>query len=610
MSGLHLSSATAASCMCCATKIRWRRWWLSTTRQASLVLKTWGASSAQRFTTSAASKATTQCAASCSTEESTFLGAGQQLQRSCRDLTLLPVFAPCCACVLVFTYFRPLLACDILSTAIAAFPQATKLHQLYGLALAQAGSTFKAMNVLEELRSHGDTSEETGGVLARCYKDLAATADSHDRRQGFYLKAYEVYKAAYEGCNKTSFYTGINTATMAMLLGRTTEANALAAEVRVLLAVTSCRTLANRALSCDQVAELCEAERVKLQAQKAKAQSKLVVAQKAATKEADKVASCQHSQRKGDVARRAALVAKVDQLRAEVKSVDQQFYWLSATLGEVSVIQGRLQEAMAFFQEATLRCVIVLVSQPVCVTHRHACSAPKAYGKYASTLRQLKLLLDHRQQAQTHTYSRRASAVQRMTEGLDQYVDQVVTEARHYLRLHGMQARQKKTRRSTHEDLQSGANPSRPVHATLTGTIAEPNRGRAGQPPKLSSPFVANTPSDGGFVATGMAGSSGHSSGWSTTSMPLSSGDVTPGNAARVHQHDRGLPARANLDSTSKSAALVRYLTSSQDGWLRPRARLACERVIEALASKRPLDDAFVQCTSLRACGKWIDVDS
>lgn len=103
---------------------------------------------------------------------------------------------------------RPLLACDIVTTALAYFPGDTDLRQLHGLALAQAGCTLRAMGVLEELRASGDTREETDGVLARCYKDLASEADTPARRQMLYTKAYDVYKEAYVSGNRSSFYTG------------------------------------------------------------------------------------------------------------------------------------------------------------------------------------------------------------------------------------------------------------------------------------------------------------------------------------------------------------------------------------------------------------------
>ena len=103
---------------------------------------------------------------------------------------------------------RPLLACDIVTTALQYFPGNTTLRQLHGLALAQAGCTRRAMDVLEELRALGDARDETNGVLARCYKDLAGEAETPERRQALYTKAYHVYKEAYVGGNRSSYYTG------------------------------------------------------------------------------------------------------------------------------------------------------------------------------------------------------------------------------------------------------------------------------------------------------------------------------------------------------------------------------------------------------------------
>jgi len=279
---------------------------------------------------------------------------------------------------------RPLLACDILATATRKYPHNGQLRQLHGLALAQAGCTHRAMGVLEGLRAGGDTSEETSGVLARCYKDLAACAELQSQRRSLLTKAYHVYKEAYESGAKTSYYTGINTATMALLLDRQDEAESVAEEVMAL-----------------------------------------------------------------------CLKARAEQKRGNTQDVvDEHAYWLNATLGEVSVIQGRMRNAMAYFQEATDRymspphtpqrmCVAqgrirrLTASSTACWVGSRCtcCSAPRAYGKYSSTLRQIKLLLEHRSATHTRDYNRRESVVTAMESQMAAFVDAVVLESRHTLRV-------------------------------------------------------------------------------------------------------------------------------------------------------------------------------
>ena len=64
------------------------------------------------------------------------------------------------------------------------------------------------MHVLERLRSEGDRSDETEGVLARCYKDLAEQEHTLPARRELYLKAYEIYRSSYIRGQRTSYYTG------------------------------------------------------------------------------------------------------------------------------------------------------------------------------------------------------------------------------------------------------------------------------------------------------------------------------------------------------------------------------------------------------------------
>ena len=128
---------------------------------------------------------------------------------------------------------EPLMAEDVMYQGTKQHAANMRLRQLHGLALAQGGSTERAIAVLESLRDELGPAfdNESGGLLARCYKDIAQRQQEHDRRTSFLQKAYEIYRAAYEKSSKTSFYTGINTATMALLLGSESEAKEVAAEV-------------------------------------------------------------------------------------------------------------------------------------------------------------------------------------------------------------------------------------------------------------------------------------------------------------------------------------------------------------------------------------------
>jgi class 3 adenylate cyclase len=125
---------------------------------------------------------------------------------------------------------EPLLAYDVVNDALAKWPQDTRLRQLQGLALARSGATERANAALEKLRQAGQADEETLGMLARTYKDLASQTGSRAERKRFLHRAAEIYLQAYESTG--GYWSGINAATMNLLIGETKRATELAIRVR------------------------------------------------------------------------------------------------------------------------------------------------------------------------------------------------------------------------------------------------------------------------------------------------------------------------------------------------------------------------------------------
>ena len=75
---------------------------------------------------------------------------------------------------------------------LTTWPKDVRLRQLQGLALARSGATDRANAILEELRSEGQTAEETLGMLGRTYKDLAASAGSKSQRKEYLKHSAEI----------------------------------------------------------------------------------------------------------------------------------------------------------------------------------------------------------------------------------------------------------------------------------------------------------------------------------------------------------------------------------------------------------------------------------
>ena len=125
---------------------------------------------------------------------------------------------------------EPLLAYDVVTAGLTISPTDTRLRQLQGLALARSGATERAIAILEDLRRGNQPAEETLGMLGRTYKDLAATAATAERRREFLKNAAKIYGEAYRTTG--GYWSGINAATMTLLIGESDRAREMATKVR------------------------------------------------------------------------------------------------------------------------------------------------------------------------------------------------------------------------------------------------------------------------------------------------------------------------------------------------------------------------------------------
>jgi class 3 adenylate cyclase/tetratricopeptide (TPR) repeat protein len=125
---------------------------------------------------------------------------------------------------------EPLLAYDVVTAGLALWPSDVRLRQLQGLALARSGATERANAILEGLQRDSQSDEETRGMLGRTYKDLAANATTRAQRERFLKRAAQTYGEAYKSTG--GYWTGINAATMNLLIGKKDRACAIANKVR------------------------------------------------------------------------------------------------------------------------------------------------------------------------------------------------------------------------------------------------------------------------------------------------------------------------------------------------------------------------------------------
>lgn len=125
---------------------------------------------------------------------------------------------------------EPLIAYDTATEGLEIFKGDVRLRQLLALALARSGATESASLVLKKLMEQGEDDEETLGLSARTFKDLALRCSNPFERQRYLFKSREIYFRSYR---KTyGYYSGINAATLSLLSGDLEQSQQLALSVR------------------------------------------------------------------------------------------------------------------------------------------------------------------------------------------------------------------------------------------------------------------------------------------------------------------------------------------------------------------------------------------
>jgi class 3 adenylate cyclase len=132
-------------------------------------------------------------------------------------------------CQRILKLGEPLLAYDVAAEGVRLFATDVHLRQLLALALARSGAPGAANAILAALYTEGCRDEETLGLLARTHKDLAGEAKSDEESRHHLGKAYDFYLQAYQTTG--GYWSGINAATLALVLGKVEIATSLARQI-------------------------------------------------------------------------------------------------------------------------------------------------------------------------------------------------------------------------------------------------------------------------------------------------------------------------------------------------------------------------------------------
>jgi class 3 adenylate cyclase/tetratricopeptide (TPR) repeat protein len=132
---------------------------------------------------------------------------------------------------------EPILAFDVLHKGLEVKPD-YRMKQLCALALLRSGAVDSARTILLQLISLNPADEESLGMLARAEKNLAISESDPERSRRHWLRAFLLYRNAFRRTG--GYWTGINAATIALVLGRGRIATRIANEV-----VRICREQSN-----------------------------------------------------------------------------------------------------------------------------------------------------------------------------------------------------------------------------------------------------------------------------------------------------------------------------------------------------------------------------
>lgn len=121
---------------------------------------------------------------------------------------------------------QAMFAHDVLREALGVFPDDPRLTQLYSLSLVKCGFLSEARDRLSGLVSAGHVDEETLGILGRVSKEIWLASTGGDPSHPALKAARDLYLRAFR--SSRGHYSGINAASLSLVLGETETAVRLA----------------------------------------------------------------------------------------------------------------------------------------------------------------------------------------------------------------------------------------------------------------------------------------------------------------------------------------------------------------------------------------------
>jgi class 3 adenylate cyclase len=115
---------------------------------------------------------------------------------------------------------------DVLREGLEHFPDELRITQLFALASIKCGFMGRARELLTGLVERGHQDEETLGILGRVYKDMWLLAGGDGEENTYLARSRDLYLDAFR--KNQGYYSGINAASMSLMLGEQDLAQKLA----------------------------------------------------------------------------------------------------------------------------------------------------------------------------------------------------------------------------------------------------------------------------------------------------------------------------------------------------------------------------------------------
>jgi len=124
---------------------------------------------------------------------------------------------------------QAMFAHDVLEEGLCHHRGDLRLTQLFGLSLIKCGYLIKARDLLGDLVKQDHQDEETLGILGRVYKEMWLSSSGGSPEHPSLKKSRNLYLKAF--INTQGNYSGINAASLSLIMGDTNTAHKLARKV-------------------------------------------------------------------------------------------------------------------------------------------------------------------------------------------------------------------------------------------------------------------------------------------------------------------------------------------------------------------------------------------